>query len=75
MSGLGWPCSGFTLLLVAVLSLIRSLNMSEYGTWKSEPASEDAWEVDWSIAEPDPEYVEREAYREMYQSTNQASIV
>lgn len=42
--------------------------MTEYSTWKSEPASEEAWEVDWSIAEPDPDYVEREAYREMYQS-------
>ena len=42
--------------------------MSEYGTWKSEPASEDGWDVDWSIAEPDPEYIEREAYREMFQS-------
>lgn len=37
------------------------------GTWKCEPASEEAWEVDWSIAEPDPEYIEREAYREMFQ--------
>lgn len=42
--------------------------MIKYGTWKGEPASEEAWEVDWSIAEPDPEYIDREAYREIYQS-------
>ena len=41
------------------------------GTWKSEPASEDGWDVDWSIAEPDPEFIEREAYREMYQTDNE----
>lgn len=45
--------------------------MINNGTWKSEPASEDAWEVDWSIAEPDPEFIEREAYREMYQTDNE----
>ena len=39
-----------------------------YGTWAGEPASEDGWGVDWSIAEPDPEFIEREAYKEMYQT-------
>jgi hypothetical protein len=36
--------------------------MIKNGTWKGEPASEEAWEVDWSIAEPDPEFLEREAF-------------
>jgi len=45
--------------------------MIKYGTWKSEPASEDAWDVDWSIAEPDPEYIDQETYREEYQTNNQ----
>lgn len=33
--------------------------MIKNGTWKGEPASEEAWEVDidWSIAEPDPEFL------------------
>lgn len=31
--------------------------MIKYGTWKGEPASEEHWEVDWSIAEPDPEFL------------------
>jgi hypothetical protein len=47
--------------------------MSEYGTWKSEPASEDAWDVDWSIAEPDPDYVEREAWQEIYQTKSESN--
>ena len=38
------------------------------GTWKGEPANEEAWEVDWSIGEPDPEYISTEAYREIYQT-------
>lgn len=36
--------------------------MIKNGTWKSEPANEDGWNVDWSIAEPDPEFIEREAF-------------
>lgn len=36
--------------------------MPKYGTWKCEPASEECWEVDWSIAQPEPEYMEKEAY-------------
>lgn len=42
--------------------------MIKNGTWKGEPASEEHWEVDidWSIHEPDPEYIDREAYREMF---------
>lgn len=42
--------------------------MIKNGIWKGEPASEEAWEadIDWSIAEPDPDYVDREAYREMF---------
>jgi len=49
--------------------------MLNNGTWKSEPASEDGWDVDWSIAGPDPEFIEREAweaYREMYQTDYQS---
>jgi hypothetical protein len=40
--------------------------MIKNGTWKGEPASEEAWEVDWSIAEPDPEFLEREAFHTLY---------
>jgi len=40
--------------------------MIKNGTWKGEPASEETWEVDWSIHEPDPEYIDREAYSEMF---------
>lgn len=38
------------------------------GTWKGEPASEESWEVDidWSIAEPDPEFLGREAFDELF---------
>jgi len=57
-------------------SLCTFLNtMLNNGTWKSEPASEDGWDVDWSIAGPDPEFIEREAweaYREMYQTDYQS---
>ena len=49
--------------------------MSEYGTWKSEPASEDGWYVDWSIAEPDPDYVEREAFNAIFTSGQPAKRV
>lgn len=38
------------------------------GTWKSEPANEDGWDVDWSIEEPDPEYISVQAWQEIYQS-------
>lgn len=41
--------------------------MKECGTWKSEPANEDSWDVDWSIAEPDPEYISVQAWQEIYQ--------
>lgn len=36
--------------------------MIKIGTWKGEPASEEAWEVDWSMSEPDPDYIDREAF-------------
>jgi len=34
------------------------------GTWKPEPASEEAWEVDWTMDELNPEYVDEEAYNQ-----------
>lgn len=40
--------------------------MIKNGTWKGEPASEESWEVDWSMEEPDPEYIDREAYSTMF---------
>lgn len=40
--------------------------MIMYGTWKGEPASEEAWEVDWSMSEPDPEFLDREAFHTQF---------
>jgi len=40
--------------------------MIKYGTWKGEPASEEHWEVDWSIGEPDPEFLDREAFHILF---------
>lgn len=40
--------------------------MIKYGTWKGEPASEEHWEVDWSMSEPDPEFLGREAFDELF---------
>lgn len=47
--------------------------MKEYGTWKSEPANEDGWNVDWSIGEPDPEYISVQAWQEMHVTNDRAS--
>lgn len=39
--------------------------MIKNGTWKSEPANEDGWDVDWSIAEPDPEFLPGRDYSDI----------
>lgn len=40
--------------------------MIKIGTWKGEPANEEAWEVDWSMSEPDPEFLGREAFHTLF---------
>lgn len=45
----------------SLLSSSTIVDMIKNGTWKSEPANEEHWEVDWSIEEPDPEYIDEEA--------------
>jgi len=40
--------------------------MIKIGTWKGEPASEEHWEVDWSMSEPDPDYVDREGFYTLF---------
>lgn len=40
--------------------------MIKYSTWKGEPANEEHWEVDWSMSEPDPDYVDREAFHTLF---------
>lgn len=39
--------------------------MVRNGTWKSEPANEDGWGVDWSIQDPEPDYIDEESFLEI----------
>lgn len=57
------PYSGSHFNIDTTIAFLHNICMI-IGTWKPEPASEEAWEVNWTMDEPNPEYMDEESYNQ-----------